>query len=56
MVIGALAFLLWAALALLTLFVLLTHGPDILVLISLVLVVTLGAGIFGALGEKRGPR
>ncbi len=52
--IGILAFVLWAALALLTCFVLFTAGPDVLVLISLVIVLTMGAGIFGALHEKRG--
>ncbi len=52
--IAALAFLLWAALAFLTLFVLFTDGPDVLVFISLVVVATLGIGIFGALDEKRG--
>ncbi len=46
--------MLWAALTFLTVFVLLTRGPDILVMISLVLVVTMGAGMFGALGSKRG--
>ncbi|MGI8624174.1 MAG: hypothetical protein ACR2NB_11985 [Solirubrobacteraceae bacterium] len=52
--IGILAFVLWAVLASLTCFVLLTAGPDVLVLISLVIVLTMGAGIFGALHEKRG--
>ncbi len=53
-VIGILAFLLWAALTFLTFFVLFTDGPDVLVFIALVMVLTLGAGIFGALNEKRG--
>jgi hypothetical protein len=48
------AFLLWAALTGLTLYVLFTEGPDVLVLISLVFVAVLGVGIFGALNERRG--
>lgn len=53
-IIATLAFLLWALLTFLTFYVLFTAGPDVIVLISLVMVLTLGAGIFGALNEKRG--
>ena len=52
--IAILAFLLWGALTFLTFYVLFTDGPDVLVFISLVIVGTLGIGIFGALNEKRG--
>jgi hypothetical protein len=48
------AFLLWAALTGLTLYVLFTEGPDLLVFIALVFVAVLGMGIFGALNERRG--
>jgi hypothetical protein len=51
-VILACGLLLWAVLAFLTLFVLFTKGPDVLVLISLVVVAVLGAGVFGALTER----
>jgi hypothetical protein len=34
--------------------VLFTKGPDVLVLISLLVVAVLGAGVFGALTERRG--
>jgi hypothetical protein len=47
-------FLLWAALTGLTLYVLFTEGPDVLVFIGLVFVAVLGIGIFGALNERRG--
>ena len=53
-VIGVLAFLLWAALTLSTFYVLFTQGPDVLVFISLVFVLVLGTGIFGALNDRRG--
>ncbi len=53
-VIQVLAFVLWAVLTGLTLFVLFTEGPDILVFMSLVFVTILGIGIFGALNERRG--
>ena len=46
-----LALLLWTALAFLTLFVLLTSGPDLLRLAALGIVALLGIGVFGALGE-----
>jgi lipopolysaccharide export LptBFGC system permease protein LptF len=49
----ALAMLLWALIALLTFYVLFTQGPDVLVLISLVVVAVLGFGFFGALTERR---
>jgi hypothetical protein len=48
------AFSLWAALTGLTLYVLFTEGPDVLVFISLVFVAVLGVGIFGALNDRRG--
>jgi hypothetical protein len=54
-VITLIAFLLWAGLAFLTLFVLFTSGPDVLVLLSLLVLAVLGMGVFGALGEKRRP-
>ena len=53
-VIQALAFVLWAVLTGLTIYVLLTDGPDVLVFVSLVFVSVLGVGIFGALNERRG--
>jgi hypothetical protein len=53
-IIAVLAFLLWAALTGLTFYVLFTEGPDVLVFISLVFMVVLGIGIFGALNERRG--
>lgn len=52
--ITALAFVLWALLAFLTLYVLFTNGPDVLVFMSLAFVTILGVGIFGALHERRG--
>jgi hypothetical protein len=45
----------WAVLAFLTLYVLFTSGPDVLVVLSLLVVVVIGAGVFGALGERRRP-
>ena len=53
-IIAALALALWLAITGLTIYVLVTEGPDVLVLISLIVVVTLGMGIFGALNERRG--
>ena len=53
-IILVLGFLLWATMAFLTFYVLFTSGPDVLVFISLVVVLVLGAGVFGALTEKRG--
>ncbi|MEA2293709.1 MAG: hypothetical protein QOE86_1348 [Solirubrobacteraceae bacterium] len=50
----ALGALLWAAMAFLTLYVLFTNGPDVLILISLLVVAVLGAGVFGALTERTG--
>lgn len=55
-VITALAFVLWAVLTFLTIYVLFTDGPDVLVFLSLVFVTILGVGIFGALNERRGGR
>ena len=55
-IILALGFLLWATIAFLTLYVLITRGPDVLVLISLLVVAVLGAGVFGALTERTGGR
>ena len=40
-----------ALLAFLTLYVLFTSGPDVLVLISLLILALFGIGIFGALGR-----
>jgi hypothetical protein len=48
-----LAVLLWALIAVLTFYVLFTEGPDVLVVISLVVVAVLGFGFFGALTERR---
>ncbi len=45
------AMLLWAILAFLTLYVLFTHGPDILELLSILIVALLGVAVFGALGD-----
>ena len=53
-VITTLAFVLWAVLTGLTIYVLVTEGPDVLVFMSLVFVTILGIGIFGALNERRG--
>ena len=53
-IITALALGLWLAITGLTIYVLITEGPDVLVFGTLVVVVTLGMGIFGALNEKRG--
>ena len=53
-IIAALALALWLAITGLTIYVLATKGPDVLVFISLIVVVTLGMGIFGALNERRG--
>ncbi len=52
-VVLGLAVLLWALIAVLTFYVLFTKGPDVLVLISLVVVAVLGFGFFGALTERR---
>jgi hypothetical protein len=54
-VITVVALLVWALLSFLTLFVLFTSGPDILVLLSLLVLAVLGMGVFGALGESRRP-
>ena len=53
-IILVLGFLLWAVMTFLTLYVLFTDGPDVLVLISLIVVTVLGAGVFGALTERTG--
>jgi hypothetical protein len=47
----AVALVLVSALGLLTVFVLLTQGPDLLTVISIAVVAVLGVGIFGALRE-----
>jgi hypothetical protein len=52
-IVMVLAALLWAVIAVLTCYVLFTNGPDVLVLISLVVVAVLGFGFFGALTERR---
>jgi hypothetical protein len=49
--IAALAILVTGVLALLTLIVLFTHGPDPLLLVSLVIVAVLGFGVAGALAH-----
>ncbi len=48
------ALLLWGTITFLTLYVLFEEGPDLLVLISLVVSAVMGFGIFGALTEKTG--
>ena len=53
-IIAGVAFLLWLAITGLTLYVLIEKGPDVLVFLSLIVVATLGVGIFGALNERRG--
>jgi hypothetical protein len=53
-IITALAFLLWSVLAFLTLYVLFQSGPDVLVVLSLLVLAVLGLGIFGALTERGG--
>ena len=53
-VIAVVAATLWLTITGLTLYVLITEGPDVLVLVSLILLATLGMGIFGALNERRG--
>ena len=53
-VIGVLAFLLWGAITAGTIYRLVTNGPDPIVLVALILVGTMGIGIFGALNERRG--
>jgi hypothetical protein len=50
----AVAVLFTALLAFLTLYVLFTSGPDLLVLISLLILALFGIGIFGALGRPPG--
>jgi hypothetical protein len=54
--ITAVALLFVAFLAFLTLYVLFTSGPDLLVLISLLILALFGIGIFGALGRPPGDR
>ena len=49
--ITAVALLFTAMLAFLTLYVLFKSGPDLLVLISLLVLALFGIGIFGALGR-----
>jgi hypothetical protein len=49
--ITAVALVFTALLAFLTLYVLFTSGPDLLVLISLAILALFGIGIFGALGR-----
>lgn len=53
-IIAAVALVLWLTITGLTLYVLFTKGPDFLVFVSLIVVGTLGIGIFGALNERRG--
>jgi hypothetical protein len=52
-VILGLGVVLWATITVLTLYVLVTNGPDVLVLASLLVVAVLGAGVFGSLVERR---
>lgn len=49
--ITAVALVFVCVLGFLTVFVLLTNGPDVLTLLSVLLVAVLGFGIFGALTE-----
>jgi hypothetical protein len=51
LVITVIAFGFTALLAFLTLYVLFTSGPDLLVLLSLVILALFGIGIFGALAR-----
>ncbi len=53
-VIMVVAATLWLTITGLTLYVLIEEGPDILILVSLIVLATLGIGIFGALNERRG--
>jgi hypothetical protein len=48
--IGAIALVFVCALAFMTLFVLLRSGPDVLTMLSLLVLALLAFGIFGALG------
>lgn len=52
-VITVLAFALWATMTFLTLYVLVTQGLDILVAISALICVLLGAAVLGVIGERR---
>jgi uncharacterized membrane protein len=54
-VVTIIAFLLWAFLAFGTLYVLFTDGPDVIVLMSVLVLAVLGAGVFGALGDRERP-
>ena len=45
------ALVLWLVLAFLTLYVLFNTGPDVLTILSVLVVAILGIGIFGAIGE-----
>ena len=51
-VVLSVAALLITVLMFLTLYVLFSSGPDMLVMISILVLAILGFGIFGALGEK----
>jgi hypothetical protein len=53
-VIMLVAAILWLTITGLTLYVLIKEGPDVLIFVSLVVLATLGMGIFGALNERRG--
>lgn len=52
-VITGLVLLLWVVMTSLTAYVLITEGPDILVVISIGICVLLGAAVLGALQEAR---
>ena len=50
----ALGVLLWGVMTFLTLYELFRRGPDVLVLVSLVVVTVLGVGVLGSLTERSG--
>ncbi len=52
-VVAGVALAFTALLAFLTVFVIFTHGPDVLSVLSLIVVALFFFGIFGALGQKR---
>ncbi|MEA2171186.1 MAG: hypothetical protein QOF76_4486 [Solirubrobacteraceae bacterium] len=56
LVVGILAFVLWASMISLTIYDMLANGPSILSLISLTFVGVLGMGVFGSLGGRSGKR
>jgi hypothetical protein len=46
--------LVWLLMTVMTVYVLVRNGPDVLVLLSLVVCVLLGAAVLGVAGEARG--